>query len=79
MPSMAKPKKAPPVSNTYWTPARIALRERYEERLADGWELIEKRKAAGAEWRSLEDFWLTLNREYEEFCDEHEGTKRRAS
>ena len=42
-----------------------------EQRLNDGYELIEKRRAAGLEVTKLEDFWIELLHEYEERCDDH--------
>jgi hypothetical protein len=45
-----------------------ALR-RLEQRLNDGYELIERRRAAGLDVTRLEDFWIELLHEYEIRCD----------
>lgn len=42
-----------------------------EERLNDGYELIEARQAAGRDVAELEDFWIKLLHEYEALCNEH--------
>ena len=42
---------------------------RLEERLNDGYEMIEKRRMAGLDVSKLEDFWIELLREYEARCD----------
>ena len=42
---------------------------RMEKRLSVGFELIEKRRAAGEDVTSLEDFWIDLLHEYEGLCD----------
>lgn len=44
---------------------------RLEQRLNDGYELIEKRRAGGLDVTKLEDFWIELLHEYEERCNEH--------
>ncbi len=44
---------------------------RLEQRLNDGYELIERRRAAGLDVTRLEDFWIELLHEYEERCNEH--------
>jgi hypothetical protein len=44
---------------------------RLVERLNEGYELIEKRRAAGLDVTKLEDFWIELLHEYEERCNEH--------
>ena len=44
---------------------------RLEQRLNEGYELIEKRRAAGLDVTKLEDFWIELLHEYEDRCDEH--------
>ena len=43
---------------------------RLEERLRDGDELIDKRRAAGLDVTKLEDFWIALLHEYEQACQE---------
>lgn len=45
--------------------------QRLEERLNDGYELIEKRRAMGLDVSKLEDFWIELLHEYEDRCNEH--------
>lgn len=45
--------------------------QRLEQRLNDGYELIEKRRDAGLDVSKLEDFWIDLLHEYEELCDDH--------
>lgn len=42
---------------------------RLEERLNEGYELIEARRAAGLDVSKLEDFWIELLHEYEARCD----------
>jgi hypothetical protein len=42
-----------------------------EQRLNDGYELIEQRRSAGLDVSKLEDFWIDLLHEYEERCDNH--------
>jgi hypothetical protein len=44
---------------------------RIEQRLNDGYEMIEKRRNAGIEVSKLEDFWIELLHEYEELCNDH--------
>lgn len=44
--------------------------QRLEQRLNDGYELIEKRRAQGLDVTELEDFWIELLHEYEERCNE---------
>jgi len=39
---------------------------RYEQRLNDGYELLEKRREAGLDVSKLEDFWIELCQEYRE-------------
>ncbi len=41
-----------------------------EERLNDGYELIEKRRDAGLDVSKLEAFWMQLLHEYEGMCEE---------
>lgn len=43
--------------------------ERLEQRLADGFQLIEERRAAGIEVTALEEFWIELLHQYEALCD----------
>ena len=47
----------------------IATLERFERRLADGFELIEVRRAAGIDVTKLEEFWIDLLHQYETLCD----------
>lgn len=42
---------------------------RLEERLNDGYEMIEQRRQAGLDVSKLEDFWIDLLHEYEARCD----------
>jgi hypothetical protein len=42
---------------------------RLEQRLNDGYEMIERRREAGLDVTKLEDFWIELLREYEARCD----------
>ena len=42
---------------------------RLEQRLNDGYEMIEKRRTAGLDVSRLEDFWIELLHEYEARCD----------
>jgi hypothetical protein len=44
-----------------------------EQRLNTGYDLIDKRKAAGLDVTKLEDFWIQLLREYESAVDESMG------
>jgi hypothetical protein len=44
---------------------RNAQIARYEQRLQDGYELIERRREAGEDVSKLEDFWSVLLQEYE--------------
>lgn len=44
-----------------------------EERLNTGYDLIDKRKAAGLDVTKLEDFWIQLLHEYEATCDERDA------
>jgi len=41
-----------------------------EERLENGFRLIDRRREAGQEVERWEQRWLRLLREYEELCDE---------
>ena len=41
-----------------------------EDRLNNGYELIDKRKAAGLDVTKLEDFWIALLHEYEAAVDD---------
>lgn len=43
---------------------------RLEQRLNDGYEMIEKRRMAGLDVSKLEDFWIELLHEYESRCDQ---------
>lgn len=43
---------------------------RLEQRLNDGYEMIEKRRADGIDVTKLEDFWIELLHEYEARCDD---------
>lgn len=43
--------------------------ERLEKRLADGFQLIEQRRAAGIDVTALEEFWIELLHQYEALCD----------
>lgn len=47
-----------------------------EERLNTGYDLIDKRKAAGLDVTKLEDFWIQLLKEYEAACDEMEAQRK---
>lgn len=47
-----------------------------EQRLNTGYDLIDKRKAAGLDVTKLEDFWIQLLHEYEAACDELEAGKK---
>lgn len=47
-----------------------------EQRLNTGYELIDKRKAAGLDVTKLEDFWIQLLHEYEAACDELEAERK---
>lgn len=42
---------------------------RLEERLNEGYEMIEHRRAADLDVSKLEDFWIELLHEYEARCD----------
>ena len=42
---------------------------RLEERLNEGYEMIERRRAGGLDVSKLEDFWIELLHEYEARCD----------
>ena len=46
-----------------------------EERLNNGWDVIEKRKAMGQDVTKLEDFWIDLLHEYEAACDAAESER----
>ena len=46
-----------------------------EERLNNGYELIDKRRAAGLDVTKLEDFWIELLHEYEAACQEMTGER----
>ena len=61
-----------------------AERERHirtlEERLNNGYELIDKRRAAGLDVTKLEDFWIALLHEYEQAVDDLDtGTPRKGA
>lgn len=43
---------------------------RLEQRLNDGYEMIEERRAAGLDVTKLEDFWIELLHEYEARCND---------
>jgi hypothetical protein len=43
-----------------------------EERLNNGYALIDKKKAQGLDVSKLEDFWIQLLHEYEAACNEME-------
>ena len=47
-----------------------------EERLNTGYDLIDKRKAAGLDVTKLEDFWIQLLHEYEALCDQREADRK---
>ena len=54
--------------------------KRLEERLRDGDELIDKRRAAGLDVSKLEDFWIALLHEYEQAVDDLDtGTPRKGA
>jgi hypothetical protein len=43
---------------------------RLEQRLNDGYEVIEKRRNAGLDVSKLEDFWIELLHQYEDRCND---------
>lgn len=43
--------------------------ERLEQRLDEGYRMIDQRLAVGMDVTDLEDFWIRLLREYESRCD----------
>ena len=47
-----------------------------EQRLNTGYDLIDKRKAAGLDVTKLEDFWIQLLHEYEALCDQREAERK---
>lgn len=43
--------------------------QRLEQRLDDGYRMIDARLATGADIETLEEFWIELLHEYEALCD----------
>lgn len=43
--------------------------ERLEQRLEDGYRMIEAQKVAGVDVTDLESFWIDLLHQYEGLCD----------